>query len=272
MDQLVADLEAQDLPSSVLVIDDFHLVDVDAFVVETVSGFVQNLPGWLRVVLMSRREPKLPIDRMRSRGQLGEIRLAELRFSPDEAAELMTRLSPALSSEHIEVAVQRADGWAASLQLAALAARSRHAQTLTPGPGAEDDVLIQDYVLHEVLANEAAEVLDVLYAAAVVPRVNPSLAQTLTDRLDAGDLLSAAEARGLFVTRRSASGWFELHELVRSVLVVDLASRSPGRLTDLHSACSSLVRGCWRSGLGARSVAACGSTERCPAAPCGVPR
>ena len=88
-------------------------------------GFVRNLPGWLRVVLMSRREPKLPIDRMRSRGQVGEIRLAELRFSPDEAAELMTRLSPALSSEHIEMAVQRADGWAASLQLAALAARSR---------------------------------------------------------------------------------------------------------------------------------------------------
>ena len=234
VDQLVADLDAQDLPSSVLVIDDFHLVDVDSFVVETVSGFVQNLPGWLRVVLMSRREPKLPIDRMRSRGQVGEIRLAELRFSPDEAAELMTRLSPALSSEHIQMAVQRADGWAASLQLAALAARSRHAQTLAPGPGAEDDVLVQDYVLHEVLANEAAEVLDVLYAVAVVPRVNPSLARALTDRLDAGDLLSAAEARGLFVTRRGASGWFELHELVRSVLVVDLASRSPGRLTDLH--------------------------------------
>ena len=235
VDQLVADLAAEDLPPAVLVIDDFHVVDVDAFVVESVSGFVQNLPGWLRVVLMSRREPRLPIARMRSRGQLGEIHLAELRFSRDEAVELMTRLSPALSSEHIEAAVQRADGWAASLQLTALAARSRQAQTLTPGPGAEDDVLIQDYVLHEVLANEAAEVLDVLYAAAVVPRVNPSLAQKLTDHLDAGGLLRAAEARGLFVTRRSASGWVELHELVRSVLVVDLASRSPGRLTELHT-------------------------------------
>ena len=135
MDQLIADLEAEDRPPAVLVIDDFHLVDGDDFVVESVSRFVRNLPGWLRVVLMSRREPKLPIDRMRSRGQLGEIRFAELRFSPDEAVELMTRLSPALSAERIEAAVQRADGWAASLQLAALAARSRRAQTIAPGPG-----------------------------------------------------------------------------------------------------------------------------------------
>ena len=235
VDQLIADLEAEGRPSAVLVIDDFHLVDVDEFVLESVSRFVRNLPGWLRVVLMSRREPKLPIDRMRSHGELGEIRLAELRFSPDEAVELMTRLSPALSSERIEVAVQRADGWAASLQLAALAARSRRAQTIAPGPGLEDDMLVQDYVLHEVLANEAPEVIEVLSAAAVVPRVNPSLAQALTDRPDAGELLRTAEARGLFVTRRGVGGWFELHALVRGVLIADLASRSPGRLAELHT-------------------------------------
>ena len=67
----------------------------------------------------------------------------------------------------------------------------------------DDDVLVQDYVLHEVLANEAPEVIDVLSAVAVVPRVNPSLAQALTDRPDAGELLRTAEARGLFVTRRA---------------------------------------------------------------------
>ena len=238
VDQLIADLDEEARPPAVLVIDDFHLVDSDEFVLESVSRFVRNLPDWLRVVLMSRREPTLPIDRMRSHGELGEIRVAELRFSPDEAAQLMTRLSPALSSERIEVAVQRADGWAASLQLAALAARSRRAQTPAPGPGPglEDDMLVQDYVLHEVLANEAAEVIEVLSAAAVVPRVNPALAQALTDRPDAGELLCTAEARGLFLTRRrGAGGWFELHELVRGVLIADLASRSPSRLEELHA-------------------------------------
>jgi LuxR family maltose regulon positive regulatory protein len=235
VDQLIADLEAQDRTPAVLVIDDFHLVDVDDFVAESVSRFVRHQPGWLRLVLISRREPNLPIDLMRTRGQLGEIRFPELRFSPDEAVEMMTRLSPSLSTEHIGAAVERADGWAASLQLAALAARSLRAQTLAPGPSHDDDVLVHDYVLNEVLANEAPEVIDVLSAAAVVPRVNPTLAHAMTDRPDAGELLRTAEARGLFVTRRGVDGWFELHALVRGVLTADLASRSPSRLTELHT-------------------------------------
>ena len=272
VDQLVADLETQGRPAAMLVIDDFHLVDVDAFVVDSVSRFVRNLPGWLRVVLMSRREPKFPIDRMRSRGQLGEIRFDELRFAPDEAVELMTRLSPSLSSARIEAAVQRADGWATSLQLAALAARSRRAQTIAPAPGSADDVLVQDYVLQEVLANEAPEVIDVLSAAAVVPRINPSLAQALTDRPDAGELLRTAEARGLFLTRRGAGGWFELHALVRGVLTADLASRSPSRLAELHTRAGALVRGRRRGGRGARSVAPGRSTERRAPTSLGQPR
>ena len=96
-------------------------------------------------------------------------------------------------------------------------------------------MLVRDYVLNEVLANEAPEVIDVLSAAAVVPRVNPSLASAMTDRPDAGELLRTAEARGLFVTRRGVDGWFELHALVRGVLTADLASRAPDRLTELHT-------------------------------------
>ena len=172
---------------------------------------------------------------MRSRGQLGEIRFAELRFSSAEAAALMTRLSPALSEERIDAAVQRADGWATSLQLTALAARSVRAQTVAPGPGHHDDVLVHDYVLHEVLANEARDVIDVLTAVAVVPRVNPSLAVALTDHADAGELLRTAERRGLFLSRRGAGGWLDLHALVREVLTADLASRSPSRLAELHA-------------------------------------
>ena len=119
--------------------------------------------------------------------------------------------------------------------MAALAARSARAQTAAPGPGHDDDVLVRDYVLHEVLANEAPEVIDVLSAAAIVPRINPSLAYALTDRPDAGELLRTAADRGLFLTRRGVDGWFELHALVRGVLTADLASRSPSRLAELHA-------------------------------------
>ena len=90
-------------------------------------------------------------------------------------------------------------------------------------------------MLHEVLANEAPEVIEILCAAAVVPRINSVLAHALTGRSDAGELLRTAEERGLFLTHRGTGGWFDLHALVREVLITDLASRSPSRLTELHT-------------------------------------
>jgi ATP/maltotriose-dependent transcriptional regulator MalT len=235
VDQLLADLETAARPSAVLVIDDFHLVDGEDALAASVTRFAQSLPGWLRIVLLSRRDPPLPIDRMRSRGQLGEIRFAELRFSPDEAVELLMRMAPELSDRGIEMAVERADGWATSLQLAALAARSTRARAVGPAVGDEGDTLIEDYVLHEVLAPASPELIDVLYAAAIVPRINSGLASALTARPDAGELLRTAEAHGLFLMRRGSGGWFDLHALVREVLRADLAGQVPSRLSELHS-------------------------------------
>jgi LuxR family maltose regulon positive regulatory protein len=234
VDRLLADLDVDAPPSGVLIVDDFHLVDVDAGVVDSVATFVRDLPKWLHVVLMSRRAPALPVDRMRSRGQLSEVHFAELRFSRDEAITLMSRLSPTLSSERVEAAVHRADGWAASLQLAALEARSNQARAIEPGPVDVDDALVQDYVLREVLAGEAPEVVDVLSAAAAVPRINTSLAGAMTDRPDAGALLRTAADRGLFLTRRGSDGWFELHALVAAVLTSDMDVEAPARLAELH--------------------------------------
>jgi LuxR family maltose regulon positive regulatory protein len=235
VDQLLADLDVADRRPAVLVIDDFHLFDRDDALDASVTRFALGLPVWLRVVILSRRDPPRPIDRMRSRGQLGEIRFAELQFSPDEAVALLTRMAPDLTESRVEIAVARADGWAAGLQLMALAARSRRAQAIVAPPGEEGAPLIQDSVLHEILATEAPELIDVLYAAAVVPRINLGLAAALTARPDAGELLRAAEGRGLFLTRRGAGGWFDLHALVRDVLTADLAGKSPSRLCELHS-------------------------------------
>jgi LuxR family maltose regulon positive regulatory protein len=189
----------------------------------------------LRIIGSARRDPAMPLDRLRARNQLGEVRFAELRFSNDEAKELLTRLAPSMSDERIQVAAERADGWAASLQLVALAERSMLAQEGLGAPRLDDEVMVQDYVWHEVLAAEDPEVVEVLQATAVVDRVNAALAQTLTGRADAGDVLLRARARGLFVTRIGAEGWFEVHSLVRAVLVAALAERSPVELAALHA-------------------------------------
>jgi LuxR family maltose regulon positive regulatory protein len=232
---LLDDLEARDYDSKVLVIDDLQLVDGEDAVSTSLAVFVQHLPAWLHVVAVSRRAPRLPVHRLRARGLLREVRFQELRLTDDEATALLSQLAPALEPEVVAEVAVRAGGWGASLQLAALAARAAEAQGHPFRPDHDDDLVhLEDYVWREVLAAEGDDLVDVLLAVAVVERLDADLAQLLTGRRDAADLLTLAEERGLFVFRREASG-FELHPLVRRVLLAGLAKRSPHRLIELDA-------------------------------------
>jgi LuxR family maltose regulon positive regulatory protein len=232
--QFLEDLDELERAPAVLIIDDVHWVDGDDLVAASLALFVEHLPAWLHLVLATRREPKLPLDRLRAQGRIGEIRFNELRFSTSEARELLARLAPSLDDDILAAAADRADGWAASLQLAALAARSSRASAALTPPPAGDTALVRDYVFREVLATEAPEVVEALLDVAVVERVNPGLASALTGRVDAGPMLEEAETRGLFVNRLGPEGWFGVHSLVRSVLVGELAERAPARLAAQH--------------------------------------
>ncbi|WP_138067582.1 LuxR C-terminal-related transcriptional regulator [Cellulomonas rhizosphaerae] len=232
---LLDDLEARDHAPSVLVIDDLHLVDETEAASASLSLFVQHVPAWLRLVVGSRRLPHLPVHRLRARGQLGEVRFPELRFSFDEAAALLARLAPELEQDVVAEVAARAGGWAASIQLAALAARSAQAQGRPYVPSRDDErTHLEDYVWHEMLDQERGDVVDVLLATAVVTRIDAALAQAVTGREDAGTLLALAEDRGLFVSRIEPSG-FEVHTLVREALLAMLAERTPERIAELHA-------------------------------------
>ena len=206
---LLADLPADGVAPAVLVIDDEHFAEVDEVVATSIGLFLRHLPSWLHVVMASRREPKLPLNRMRAHGALVEVHFNELKFSRDEANELLSRLAPGLSDDRIAAAAERADGWVASLQMAALAARSERAQAGVDAPRLGDNAMVHDYVMNEVLAPEAPELVNMLVDISVVDRVNASLALALSGRADAAELLSLAEVRGLFVARLSSEGWFE---------------------------------------------------------------
>ena len=143
-------------------------------------------------------------------------------------------LAPTLEPDRVSEIAARAGGWAASIQLAALAARSTAARNGRSLPDQDDWHLLEDYVWHEVLAPESDEIVDVLLAVSVVERVEPGLAQVLASRPDATEVLAQAEARGLFVSRIEPSGAYEMHQLVREVLLSVLAQRSPERLQQLH--------------------------------------
>lgn len=235
VEQLIDDLDAEDRAAAVLLVDDLQLADQDESVAATVSLFAQHLPAWLHLVLLSRHEPALPRDRLRVRGQLEEIHFAELRFSVDEAKELMQRLDALMDADRAEQVAARAEGWATALHLAALVARSEQARRGIDTVRGADHALVEDYVLREALAAEGEQMVAALTDVSVVARVNPELARALTDRADAGELLARAQARGLFVTRINPEGWYEVHSLVRAALLANLESESPGRVAEQHA-------------------------------------
>ena len=222
---LLDGLEADPASPSVLIVDDVHCLK-NRVTGDSLELFVQHVPAWLHVVLVGRTDPHLPLDRLRVRGQLAELRFAELRFTDDEARVMLEHLAPDLSTSELEDSVRYTDGWAAGLQLTALAARSAHVQVSPISLLPDAQLLTEDYVWHEVLASGDAEVVDALLQIAVVDRVNSGLAAAITNRSDVRDLLLRAETQGLFVHRLGADGWFRIHPLVRDALRTELGRQS----------------------------------------------
>ena len=114
------------IPSDVvLVLDDYHALDAQP-VDDALAFLVEHLPPQLHLVIATREDPALPLARLRARGQLTELRGADLRFTPSEAAEFLGRvMNLDLSAEQVAALDARTEGWIAGLQLAAISLQGR---------------------------------------------------------------------------------------------------------------------------------------------------
>jgi LuxR family transcriptional regulator, maltose regulon positive regulatory protein len=236
LDRLVAGLHRlheHNASPALLIVDDVQMLD-DGHLEQHLAGLVQHLPHWLHVVLASRREPHVPLDRLRASGHVSELRFADLSFSNEEARELLTLLVPDAAASWVDETVGLVQGWAAGLQLSALAARA--AETAVVAEASTDlGALTEHYLVNEVLGSETDDMVDALRALAVVDRFNIELAQELTRRVDADSLVRDAMERGLFVFRCASPGWFRLHPVARGVLLELLAGETPALAAELHA-------------------------------------
>ncbi|MGN6176505.1 MAG: hypothetical protein ACTHPS_26675, partial [Streptosporangiaceae bacterium] len=189
INELAADPGADEL---LLVLDDYHLVDSGP-VHESVAFLLENLPPALRVVVSGRADPPLPLARLRARGQLAEVRAADLRFTPEEAAALLGGVvgseltareaaGPGLPGPVVAALVARTEGWAAGLQLAGLSLRG-HADAagfVAAFSGSHRFVL--DYLADEVLDGQPGEVRAFLLETSVLERLSGELCDAVTGR------------------------------------------------------------------------------------------
>ena len=166
--------EITTLPDNfILVLDDYHTIDAKP-VDQALIFLVEHLPPQMHLVIATREDPQLPLARLRARGQMTELRAADLRFTPAEAAGFLNQVMGLnLSAEDIAALETRTEGWIAGLQLAALSMRG-HASRDTASfiksfTGSHHFVL--DYLVEEVLGQQPASVQTFLLRTAILDRL-----------------------------------------------------------------------------------------------------
>ncbi len=231
--RVLHDVQRPDRPT-VLVLDDFHVAKSSA-VMSELQTLLDLKPEWLHVVVVSRSDPPLPLARWRLRGELHEIREADLRFRRDEAAAYLATFTDLVLEEWAtNTLIARTHGWIAGLQLAAISLRASADTAAFLARFDGTDRFIADFLLDEVLAYLPADVLDFLLETSVLDRFDAELCNTMTGRSDAALLLRRIEAANLFLVRLPADGtWFRYHPLFRDLLRFELESRRPDRAREL---------------------------------------
>ena len=222
-----------ELPSTVvLVLDDFHLIQ-DAATLEGLSSLLRRPMSQLRLVLLTRSDPALPLHRLRVNDELAEIRSSDLAFDAAEAAQLLAEDGVDVVSEQAALLVERTEGWPAGLRLAALFLSRDHERTVAEFGG--DDRAVTDYLLEEVLASQPREIRDFLTQTSIVDRVSADLAAVLTDHPRSQQFLETLEVSNAFVVGLGSDRkWFRYHPLLREMLLHQLSVSDPALAPDLH--------------------------------------
>jgi len=258
---LINDLVA--LPSSlVLVLDDYHVVR-NPRIHEAMDFLLEHLPDTVQIAIASRGEPPLPIGRLRVRRELVEVRAADLRFTGDEANALLAdALGFDLDPSDLARLVERTEGWAAGLHLAALSLGGREDPHDFISGFAGDDRPIVDYLGYEVLDGQPADVREFLLLTSVLDRLTGPLCDAVVGGQGSARMLDQLERAGLFLvpldTKRE---WYRCHNLFGELLRQELGRTQPERVAELHRRAAGWYREHGRISAAIRHATAGGDLE-----------
>ncbi len=215
----------------IFVLDDYHIIDskpVDGStsVDDALTFLIEHLPPRMHLVIATREDPHLPLARLRARGQLTELRAADLRFTPTEAAEFLNQvMSLNLSAEDIAALEARTEGWIAGLQLAALSMQGHEDSTnfIQSFTGSHHFVL--DYLMEEVLQQQSESIQTFLLRTSILERMCGPLCDAVLGHPSASgqktgqETLEYLERANLFIVPLdNERRWYRYHHLFAELL------------------------------------------------------
>ena len=224
MDSILTALlnEISNVPNDfVLVLDDYHAIDAEP-VDSALAFMIEHLPPQMHLVIATREDPQLSLPRLRARDQLTELRAADLRFTPEEAAEFLKGVMGLnLSAEEISALESRTEGWIAGLQMAALSMQGRAdtASFVQAFTGSHHFVL--DYLVEEVLKRQPESVQTFLLRTSILDRMCCPLcdAVVLEPSISGQETLEYLEHANLFIVPLDEERrWYRYHHLFAELL------------------------------------------------------
>jgi LuxR family maltose regulon positive regulatory protein len=202
----------------VLVLDDYHAIDSEP--VHGLVGFlIGHWPPFVHTIVITRRDPPLPLARLRAHARLLELGAVDLRYTTDEAALYVTdSMAVKVDAARLAALVERTEGWIAALHLSAVSLDERPLDArfdTFSGTRAE----LFDYLADEVMTGLTAELREFLIRTSLADRLTPELCDELTGRHDGASLLARATRSNLLLTPADAAGEsFRYHPLFADYL------------------------------------------------------
>jgi len=199
---LINDIAATVSPF-ILVLDDYHLITALP-IHQQLAFLLEHAPPQMHLGLVTRGDPPLPVSRLRARGQMVEIRQADLRFTAKETADLLWRMTKTeISSAAVASLQQRTEGWIAGLQLLALSIQGSEdvRQLIDSFTGSHRYVL--DYLMDEVFQQQPTNVQDFLLKTSILEHFTAPLCDTVAEQDNSHEVLLNLEQANLFRSPRS---------------------------------------------------------------------
>ena len=219
----------------VFILDDYHLIEAQSNH-DALDFLLENLPPQLHLVITTREDPLLPLSRLRARGQLTELRAANLRFTISEVNEFFNQvMNLGLSATDIAALERRTEGWIAGLQLAAISLKGKENTDQLIKSFSGSYSLVLDYLIEEVLEQQPNNVQTFLLQTSILNRLTGSLCDALTGQDNGQQVLESLDRANLFIVPLDENRrWYRYHHLFADLLRQRLRQKHPEQISKLH--------------------------------------
>ncbi len=234
---LVNDVIATGNDCLILVMDDYQMV-YNHHIHKALGDLIQHAPVNLRIMLISRINPPLPVARLRLQNNVAEFGIADLQFNTEEIQTYFRELwgIPITPAEGQNIS-RLTEGWVASLHLFALALKQMESSTAQRNfihhlNGSKQ--YIYQLLAEEVLGHQSEEIQQFLMETSILTELTPDLCQNVTRNPNAADLLKDVYRRNLFLIAIKGGTAFRYHDLFAEFLQMQLAIKHPDKMPSLH--------------------------------------